>query len=89
MKNIENKEGICKYYVPHYVKVGNSFITCRAGHCKLQKKEGVLIDEDKKICECFEAQDMAEYLKKQRERRKKCRAELLKNTEELLKLLGN
>lgn len=64
MKNIENKEGSCKYYVPHYVKVGNSFITCRAGHCKLQKKEGVLIDEDKKICECFEAQDMAEYLKK-------------------------
>ena len=89
LKNIENKEGICKYYVPHYVKVGNSFITCRVGHCKLQKKEGVLIDEDKKICECFEAQDMAEYLKKPRERRKKCRAELLKNTEELLKLLGN
>ncbi len=89
MKNIENKEGSCKYYVPHYVKVGNSFITCRAGHCKLQKKEGVLIDEDKKICECFEAQDMAEYLKKPRERRKKCRVELLKNTEELLKLLGN
>ena len=89
MKNIENKEGSCKYYVPHYVKVGNSFITCRGGHCKLQKKEGVLIDEDKKIYECFEAQDMAEYLKKQRERRKKCRAELLKNTEELLKLLGN
>ncbi|GEM_PF-3092788 len=29
MKNIENKEGSCKYYVPHYVKVGNSFITCR------------------------------------------------------------
>ena len=55
----------------------------------MQKKEGVLIYEDKKICECFEAQDMAEYLKKQRERSKKCRAELLKNTEELLKLLGN
>lgn len=55
----------------------------------MQKKEGVLIDEDKKICECFEAQDMAEYLKKPRERRKKCRVELLKNTEELLKLLGN
>ena len=30
----------------------------------MQKKEGVLIDEDKKIYECFEAQDMAEYLKK-------------------------
>lgn len=27
---IDNKkEGSCKYYVPHYVKVGNSFITCR------------------------------------------------------------
>ena len=34
MKNIENKEGSCKYYVPHYVKVGNSFITCRAGLLK-------------------------------------------------------
>lgn len=39
MKNIENKEGSCKYYVPHYVKVGNSFITCRGGTVNCRKRK--------------------------------------------------
>lgn len=85
--NSDKKEGVCEYYIPHYIKREGGFRYCKAGHCSLCKKDGVLSDDDKNICKFFCFEDIDKWQEAKERFSKKCRDNLLKNTEEVLHIL--
>ena len=86
--NWDKKEGICEHYIPHYIKREGGFRYCEAGHCSLHERNGILIDGDKNICKLFEMENVDKWQEAKEKFCKRCRNDLLKNTEELLNILA-
>ena len=64
------------------------FRYCEAGHCSLHERNGILIDGDKNICKLFEMENVDKWQEAKEKFCKRCRNDLLKNTEELLNILA-
>ena len=54
----------------------------------LHERNGILIDGDKNICKLFEMENVDKWQEAKEKFCKRCRNDLLKNTEELLNILA-